>query len=100
MKQAYLDRFFNYISFDSQSDDNSETVPSTPGQKILAQALYQELCAMGLDQATLDDNGYVTAKLAANVAGEVAGEIPAIGFIAHMDTAPDASGANVWLHPR
>ncbi|WP_461536514.1 peptidase T [Spongorhabdus nitratireducens] len=91
MKQAYLDRFLRYVSFDTRSDIASETVPSTGGQKVLAAALRDELEAMGLDKVVLDDNGYLSARLPANTDAEV----PAIGFIAHMDTAPDASGANV-----
>ena len=91
MKQAYLDRFLRYISFDTQSDSNSETVPSTAKQKILGAALYEEMQSMGLSDVSMDDNGYVMARLPANVEGD----IPTIGFVAHMDTALDASGANV-----
>ncbi|QIZ76935.1 peptidase T [Ferrimonas lipolytica] len=88
---ALLDRFLQYVTFDTQSDANSDTVPSTPGQFTFAQALYAELKQLGLDEVSIDDNGYVMAKLASNVNHSV----PAIGFIAHMDTAPDASGKDV-----
>lgn len=91
MKQAYLDRFLRYISFDTQSDSSSETVPSTSKQKLLGAAIEEEMKAMGLSNVSMDDNGYVMGKLPANVEGDV----PTIGFVAHMDTAMDASGANV-----
>ncbi len=91
MRQAYLERFLRYIAVDTQSDEASATVPSTPGQTGLAQSLRDELVAMGLERVKCDDNGYVSAILPANVEHPV----PAIGFIAHMDTAPDASGAGV-----
>ncbi len=91
MQQAYLNRFLRYVSFDTRSDESSEAVPSTSGQKVLAEEIRQELESMGLDKVLLDDNGYISARLPANTDADV----PAIGFIAHMDTAPDASGANV-----
>lgn len=91
MKQAYLERFLRYIAIDTQSNEESDTVPSTGGQMNLARLLRDELSAMGLTRVKCDDNGYVSALLPANVEYPV----PGIGFIAHMDTAPDASGANV-----
>ena len=91
MKEAYLERFLRYVAIDTQSNEESETVPSTSNQLNLAHILRDEMQAMGLAKVKCDDNGYVTAVLPANVEYQV----PAIGFIAHMDTAPDASGANV-----
>jgi tripeptide aminopeptidase len=86
-----IDRFLRYVSFDTQSNDENATCPSTPGQKILAEQLKQELIALKLEDVVLDDNGYLMARLPGNTTGAV----PTIGFIAHMDTAPDASGNNV-----
>jgi tripeptide aminopeptidase len=86
-----IDRFLRYVSFDTQSNDENATCPSTPGQKILAEQLKQELIALKLEDVVLDDNGYLMARLPGNTTAAV----PTIGFIAHMDTAPDASGNNV-----
>jgi tripeptide aminopeptidase len=86
-----IDRFLRYVSFDTQSNDENATCPSTPGQKILAEQLKQELITLKLEDVVLDDNGYLMARLPGNTTAVV----PTIGFIAHMDTAPDASGNNV-----
>ncbi|CAM2830673.1 peptidase T [Vibrio rarus] len=86
-----VERFLRYVSIDTQSDEQQEQCPSTLGQYLLAQQLTQELMQLELHNVTLDDNGYVTAKLPSNVHYHV----PPIGFIAHMDTAPDALGKNV-----
>ncbi len=86
-----LDRFLRYVTFDTKSNPKKHTCPSTSGQRVFAEYLQQELQQLGLDNVTVDDNGYVMAKLPSNVSYPV----PAIGFIAHMDTAPDASGKNV-----
>ncbi|TKB48948.1 peptidase T [Ferrimonas sediminicola] len=86
-----LDRFLHYVTFDTQSNAESDSLPSTPGQLVLARALYGELTNLGFDEVSLDDNGYVMATLPANCGRE----LPTIGFIAHMDTAPDASGRGV-----
>ena len=91
MRQSYLERFLRYVAVDTQSNEESETVPSTENQFILAHMLRDEMLAMGLSDVSCDDNGYVFAKLPANVDYAV----PAVGFIAHMDTAKGASGANV-----
>lgn len=91
MKDDYLQRFLRYVTIDTQSNESSDTVPSTATQLNLAHLLRDELTAMGLTKVRCDDTGYVYAVLPANVDYHV----PAIGFIAHMDTAPDASGANV-----
>ena len=84
------DRFLKYVSFCTTSDEETNMTPSTPGQMEFAKYLAAELQAIGMQEVTLDDNGYVMATLPANVEGK-----PVIGFIAHMDTAPDASGKNV-----
>ena len=82
-----LERFQRYVRIDTQSRRDRRQSPSTPGQLDLARLLVQELLAIGLADAALDDNGYVTATLA--------GEGPVVGLIAHVDTSPDAPGAGV-----
>ncbi|MEI7369254.1 peptidase T [Pectobacterium colocasium] len=86
-----LDRFLNYVSFDTQSKSGVRQVPSTDGQLKLARALQQELLDLGFEQVVLSKQGCLMATLPANVAWPV----PAIGFISHMDTSPDFSGKNV-----
>ena len=88
--EKILDRFLRYVSVDTQSDENSESQPSSAKQLDLLRMLRDELTAMGVE-ATLDEYGYVMAKLPSNIDRKV----PAVGFIAHVDTSPDASGANV-----
>ena len=87
-----VDRFLKYVSFDTQSDENSKTFPSTEKQKVLGRALAEELIAIGLSDVRFDDYGYVYAVLPATKGMEAR---PALGFLAHMDTSPSASGANV-----
>jgi tripeptide aminopeptidase len=87
-----VDRFLQYVKFDTQSDELTNMTPSTPGQMIFAQALEKELKALGLTNISLDDNGYLMATLPGNVSGR---KVPTIGFIAHLDTSPDMSGRNV-----
>ena len=84
-----LDRFLNYVTFDTQSDEASNTCPSTDKQKVLGEHLVAEMKAIGIADAFMDENGYVY--------GTVPGDpsLPTIGLIAHMDTAPQAPGANV-----
>ncbi len=89
--QNIIDRFITYVKKDTQSDPETGLTPSTPGQMLFAQDLVKELESIGLKEVTLDDNGYVMATLPANTDKA----IPTIGFIAHMDTSPDASGKNV-----
>lgn len=89
------DRFLKYVSYDTQSDENSSTVPSTPGQRIFGELLAEELKSIGLQEVSIDRNGYVTATLPATSADNNAA---AIGFIAHMDTSPDCSGKDVKPH--
>ena len=85
-----LDRFLRYVSVDTQSNEESESQPSTAKQLNLLKMLTEELKAMGVE-ATLDQYGYVMASIPANIDKKV----PAVGFIAHVDTAPDASGADI-----
>ncbi len=85
-----VQRFLKYVSIWTTSDDTTGTTPSTARQLDMARYLRDELTAMGLEDVSLDENGYVMATLPANTEGK-----PTIGFIAHMDTAPDASGENV-----
>ncbi len=87
-----IDRFLNYISYDTQSDENSATFPSTQKQKVLGKALAGELQSIGLSDVRFDDCGYVYAALPATKGYE---NLPVLGFLAHMDTSPSASGANV-----
>ncbi len=86
-----VDRFLQYVKFDTQSDELTNLWPSTPGQMEFAQHLEKELQAMGLEDITLDDNGYLMATLPANIETPV----PTLGFIAHLDTSPDMSGRHV-----
>jgi tripeptide aminopeptidase len=85
------ERFLNYTKFDTQSAEDSATVPSTPKQLVFAKYLKEELEREGLDDVMLDDKGYIYATLPANVKGD----IPVIGFISHYDTSPDCSGADI-----
>ena len=86
---SVIDRFLKYVSFDTMSDENSETCPSSAKQKILGAVLVKEMKEMGILDAHMDENGYVY--------GTVPGDpsLPTIGLIAHMDTSPDASGADI-----
>lgn len=86
-----IERFLKYVSFETTSNEESGVTPSTPGQMVLAKYLKDELEGMGLQEVFLDDNGYLYATLPANTDKQV----PTVGFIAHMDTAPDMSGKNV-----
>ncbi|WP_195576499.1 peptidase T [Paenibacillus sp. 1001270B_150601_E10] len=91
MKQELIDRLTTYVKVDTQSNDESETCPSTPGQLELGKLLVEELQSIGMEEVTMDDNGYVMATLPANSEKEV----PTIGFLAHLDTALDMTGKNV-----
>lgn len=90
MKQAILARFLRYVSIDTQSDPHSTTFPSTYKQVEFAQQLQQELIELGFSDVALSDKGYLTATVPATV-----DNVPCIGFISHLDTAPDFNGANV-----
>ena len=85
------DLFLSYVKFDTQSDDTTNMTPSTPGQMEFARYLKGELEKMGLEEITLDANGYLMATLPATTTKDV----PVVGFIAHLDTAPDMSGRHV-----
>ena len=84
-----IERFLKYVAFNTQSDENSETCPSTPNQKLLGAALVEEMRAIGIADARMDENGYVYGSVPGTAEG------PVVGLIAHMDTAPDCSGENV-----
>ena len=87
-----VDRFLQYVKFDTQSDELTNMTPSTPGQMIFAQYLEKELRSMGLDDISLDENGYLMATLPSNITDR---QVPTVGFIAHLDTSPDMSGRHV-----
>ncbi len=86
-----IERFLKYVSFDTQSDENTSVTPSTAKQMVFAQYLKKELEELGLEDITLDENAYLFATLPSNIDREV----PTIGFIAHLDTSPDMTGADV-----
>lgn len=86
------ERFLKYVSFDTTSDEESESVPSSPNQKLLGAYLAEELKALGLERVRMDETGYVYGFLPASPGCE---DLPAIGFIAHMDTSPAVSGADI-----
>ena len=86
-----VERFLKYISFDTQSSEETHVTPSTPGQMVFANYLKEELESLGLEEISLDENGYLFATLPANTNRS----LPVIGFIAHMDTSPDMSGKHV-----
>ncbi|MDE6283216.1 MAG: peptidase T [Muribaculaceae bacterium] len=86
------DRFLKYVGYDTQSDELTNMTPSTPGQFKFAQVLEKELRELGLEEISLDDNGYLMATLPPNTDKP---SVPTIGFIAHLDTSPDMSGHNV-----
>ena len=83
------ERFLKYVSFDTQSDENSETCPSTEKQKLLGAFLVEDMKAIGITDAHMDENGYVYGSVPGTVEG------PVIGLIAHMDTSPDCSGKDI-----
>lgn len=86
-----LERFLGYIKIDTQSSEESETVPTTKTQLEFAKKLGEELKTIGLKDVSVDENGYVMATLESNIEKEV----QTVGFIAHMDTSPDLSGTNI-----
>ncbi len=86
-----LDRFLRYVTFGTQSSEETHTTPSTPGQRVFAEALVKELEDLGLEDITLDANCYLMATLPANTQRK----LPTIGFIAHLDTSPDMEGEGV-----
>lgn len=92
MGLTVTDRFLKYVTFDTKSSEETGTTPSTPGQRVFAEALVKELEALGLEDISIDEHSYVMAALPANTDSE---ETPVIGFIAHLDTSPDMSGKDV-----
>ncbi len=86
-----IERFLKYVSFDTQSSEETNVTPSTPGQMVFAKYLKEELESLGLQEVSLDDSGYLYATLPANTDEAT----PVVGFIAHMDTSPDMSGKDV-----
>jgi len=96
MKPTYpttcVERFLRYVTVDTQSDERSETYPSTPGQLELLRQLVDELTEMGLPEVTMDEHGYVFATVPSTTRKQ---DVPTIGFIAHVDTSPEMSGAGV-----
>jgi tripeptide aminopeptidase len=93
-----LDRFLRYVRYDTQSDEHSKTYPSTDKQLVLLRDLAEELRGLGLADAAVDDYGYVMATIPST---STRADLPTIGFIAHVDTSPEMSGANVKpiVHP-
>ena len=91
-KTTALERFLRYVTYDTQSDENSETYPSTAKQLVLLDLLVEELKAIGLKDAMRDEHGYVFATVPATTRKK---DVPVIGFIAHVDTSPEADGAGV-----
>lgn len=89
--ESVVERFLKYIKYDTKSDDKTGVTPSSEGQRVFARELANELEAMGMKEVFLEQNGYVMATLPSNIDKDV----PTIGFIAHMDTAPDMSGKDV-----
>lgn len=90
-KQDIIKRFVGYVTVDTESDPESDTTPSTAKQWDLANALVEELKAIGMSDVTIDENAYIMATLPSNVEHDV----PTIGFISHFDTTPDFTGANI-----
>ncbi|KUP34995.1 peptidase T [Bacillus halotolerans] len=91
MKEEIIERFTTYVKVDTQSDESADTCPSTPGQLTLGNMLVDELKSIGMQDAAIDENGYVMATLPSNTDKDV----PTIGFLAHVDTATDFTGKNV-----
>lgn len=91
MKNEIIARFTSYVQVDTQSDESSQTCPTTSGQLTLGRMLVEELKTIGMEEVTIDENGYVMATLPANTDKQV----PTIGFLAHIDTATDFTGAGV-----
>src|SRR3954465_3608910 len=92
MSDTVLDRFLRYVRYDTQSDERSKTYPSTGTQLVLLRDLAEELRALGLSDAAIDEHGYVMATIPATTEKP---NVPTIGFIAHVDTSPEMPGAGV-----
>lgn len=91
--EALVERFLKYVKVFTTSNEESGVTPSTPGQMVFAKQLQEELVSLGFEEVVLDENGYLYATLPSNLESEKV--VPTVGFIAHMDTAPDACGENV-----
>ncbi len=92
MNTSALERFLRYVTIDTRSDEQSSTVPSTPGQLVLLRTLVSELLALGVADAEMDEHGYVMATIPATAGCE---DAPVIGFLAHVDTSPEMPGHDV-----
>ena len=90
MKEKVLERFLKYVTFDTTADPKNSNCPSSEGQRVFAKYIVEELKALGLEDANVDENSYVMATLKGNIEG-----VPTVGFISHLDTAPDVTGKNV-----
>ncbi|EQK41787.1 peptidase T [[Clostridium] bifermentans ATCC 638] len=90
MKEKVLERFLKYVAFDTTADPKNSNCPSSEGQRVFAKYLVEELKGLGIEDANVDENSYVMATLKGNVEG-----VPTIGFISHLDTAPDVTGKDV-----
>ncbi|MCP4049022.1 MAG: peptidase T [Gammaproteobacteria bacterium] len=87
-----VEQFLEYVKFDTQSNEHSDTFPSTPGQLVLLQRLFDDLKALGLEDVSMEEHGYVFATLPATSEKQ---DVPVIGFLAHVDTSPEMSGKDV-----
>jgi tripeptide aminopeptidase len=94
-RESVLDRFKRYVQIDTMSDEDSESVPSTAKQMDLLKLLHKELLDLGVDDAAIDDNGYVFGTIPSNLSPEETAKVPVVGFIAHADTSPAVTGAGV-----
>lgn len=90
MREKVVQRFLKYVTFDTTANPNNSNCPSSEGQKVFANYLVEELKSLGLEDAHVDENSYVMATLKGNTEG-----VETIGFISHLDTAPDVTGKNV-----
>ncbi len=97
MKEKVLERFLRYAAIDTQSNESSDTTPSTMKQFDLGNLLVEELKEIGIQDAEIDEHCYVMATIPSNIPADhpAYGKVPTIGFVAHVDTSPDVSGANV-----
>lgn len=95
--ESALDKFLRYAKFDTQSNENSETTPSTQKQFVLGNLLVEELNALGLKDVSIDEHCYIMATIPSNIPANhpAFGKTPVVGFLAHLDTSPDSSGENV-----
>ena len=95
MSETVLDRFLRYVKIDTQSQEGVPSYPSTEKQKDLSSLLVEELKAIGLEDAAMDQWGYVMATLPSNLDAAESEKVPTIGLLGHVDTSPDVSGKDV-----